>query len=184
MWRANNETFFPGKFGPPPALFVGFAGSRRWIGSPALRCVDGERVLARSRGMLRSVLLGMGAPPSPSWLPLELTSAEYRDAVGRVSVALQRCQAELIAVPSSADRRRLRVPDECWNALRATISELTRLARTSGEYPEHALLRMKEIANSASPSLDRESPLRAAVVKLCIETYFADHPNSPIGGGR
>ena len=73
----------------------------------------------------------------------------------------------------------MRLSDECWDALRRTIEGYTRHAKASGAYPERVLIRIKQIATEHAPSLDRESPLREAIIRLSIAAYFHSGDTTP-----
>jgi len=103
-----------------------------------------------------------------------VASTEYNEAAADLGRALQECQESMLAVPSSVDRRRLRIPDECWQRLHQSVTTFTRLARQSGEFPEHALVRIKQLTSDMAPSLEHDSPLREAIIRLCIREYFTD----------
>ena len=92
-----------------------------------------------------------------------------RDSLGK---ALRDCYDQLVAVNDRAGKRRLRLPDACWEELRGAIGDFTHHAKDAGVRPEHVIIRIKEVAGEKAPAFDPDSPLRDAITRLSLEAYF------------
>jgi hypothetical protein len=103
---------------------------------------------------------------------LDETSPEAQAAIAALGFALAGCHRELVAVPDLEGRRRMRLSDGCWEELRSAVSKYTRSAKSAGAYPERVIIRIKQIASEHAPKLDRDSPIREAIIRLSLESYF------------
>ena len=105
-------------------------------------------------------------------VPIEETSSEYRAAAEALGTVLAGCETRMLSIPNGFDRRRVRLPDEYWWELQRTIAAFTSISRADGEYPEQMLIRLKDITSTEAASLEHDSPLRDAIIRLSIEFYF------------
>jgi hypothetical protein len=100
------------------------------------------------------------------------SAPEFRSAVAALGRALDECQHQLEAVLDPEGRRKLRLSTECWEVLQGSVAKFTALAKAGGAYPERVLIRIKEISKDHAPALDRQSPLREAIIRESIRAYF------------
>jgi hypothetical protein len=125
----------------------------------------------QSNGTVPPLLARVSEHAPSRGLSIESVS-DHQNAVEALRGALGRCEDRLRATAMAADRRPLRVPDECWNDVQTAVARLTAVARANGEYPEQVLLRIKNLTAEQGELLGRDSQLMGAIVRLCIETYF------------
>jgi hypothetical protein len=103
---------------------------------------------------------------------LDESAQEIQSAIAALACALSTCHRELMAVSDPQGRRRTRLSPTCWEELRRTVADYTLRAKSAGAYPERVIVRIKQIATENAPHLDRDSPLRAAIIQLSLASYF------------
>ena len=99
-------------------------------------------------------------------------TTQHASRVSELAHALHTCHAQLAAVRDRNDRRKMRVSADSWEALRRAVSGYTRSAKSAGEFPEHVLIRLRQITTEHAPSLDSDSPMRQAIIRLSLQAYF------------
>jgi hypothetical protein len=87
--------------------------------------------------------------------------------------AFQACHRGLMTDASPVERRRVRAPDPEWTTMCSAVASFTRRSRDGGMPPEQVLVRLKDLLSDAAPGLSRESPLRNAILRCCLNAYFS-----------
>jgi hypothetical protein len=119
----------------------------------------------------------MDEPRRPT---IDETAPVLQAAIAALGLALSGCRAGMSAVHDGNGRRKHRLSDTCWHELECSIGDFTRHSKMAGSYPEQVIIRIKQIAMENAPTLEPDSPLRDAILRLCLQAYYgaADWPNS------
>jgi len=115
---------------------------------------------------------------SASTLPAPTVSADKAapvpqpcdDALIRALVAVG--SGLRVPEPIESDRRTFRAPDLAWSDLREALGGFTDAAKGRGDPPEHTIVRLKAIIAEVAPVIARQTALRSAVIRMCIDAYF------------
>jgi hypothetical protein len=92
------------------------------------------------------------------------------DALVRALVAVS--SGLSVPEPVESDRRTFRAPDLTWSDLREALCHFTDAAKDRGLPPEQAIVRLKAIMAEVVPVIARQTALRSAVIRMCIDAYF------------
>jgi hypothetical protein len=103
---------------------------------------------------------------------LDERSDEYLAVSTELMDRLRACHRQLMSETPPSGRRGVQPQGPVWDAMCRAVSQFATLGRASGLYPESVLVRLKQLLGDAAPGLHRESPLRGALLRGCLDAYF------------